>query len=64
MTTPQISEGEIPKCAVDGCDVTAVCLLGIQGEWFPICEAHAVNKLLPRRNFMGTSDESEPAKPL
>jgi hypothetical protein len=37
------------KCAVQGCASAAECELAVEGEWFPICNFHSVNRLLPRR---------------
>jgi hypothetical protein len=37
------------KCAVQGCIIPAGCELAVEGEWFPICNPHSVNRLLPRR---------------
>lgn len=39
------------KCAVQLCGGTAVCELAVEGKWFPICAAHSVNRVLPRRRL-------------
>lgn len=52
---PQVRSSELvvpqadQKCAVQMCGCTATCELAVEGEWLPICEAHALNRLLPRR---------------
>ena len=41
--------GVAPKCAVQLCGSTAVCEMAVAGEWFPICQAHSINRITPRR---------------
>ena len=42
--------GQTPQqCSVQLCGCTAACEIAIEGEWFPVCRAHAMNRLAPRR---------------
>lgn len=48
------------KCSVQLCGCTAACEIAIAGEWFPVCRAHAMNRLAPRR-ALSNAEVSDPA---
>jgi adenine deaminase len=53
--------GQTPqKCSVQLCGCTAACEIAIAGEWFPVCRAHAMNRLAPRR-ALSNAEVSDPA---
>ncbi len=42
--------GQTPqKCSVQLCGCRAACEIAVEGDWFPVCQAHAMNSLVPRR---------------
>ena len=46
--SPALAEA---PCSVKLCNCTAICEVAIEGEWFPLCEAPATNRLAPRRQL-------------
>ena len=46
-------------CAVDECHSPAACELAIDGEWFPVCREHAINRMLPRRPLSSPNDPDQ-----
>lgn len=65
QSEPQVRSSELvvpqadQKCAVQMCGCTATCELAVEGEWLPICEAHALNRLLPRRPLRHNAELSD-----
>ena len=45
------------KCGVQWCARPAVCDMAFEGDWFPICAAHAEGRDQPRRPLIGRKEE-------
>lgn len=45
------------KCGVQHCGRHAVCDMAFEGDWFPICAAHAEGRDQPRRPLVGRKEE-------
>jgi len=51
-----------PKCKVENCAEPAACELAVDGEWFPVCSKHAVNRFMPRRNLRPNDPDQRPKR--
>lgn len=52
---------ETPMCSVADCGEDADCELAVEGDWLPVCSAHALNRIMPRRELQLSPANAEPS---